>query len=265
MADGGVGGSRAPKRRAWLTRNNRLPWTPEDVATLVREWGELSPRTLREKLGRTAGAIARKAWDLRLPDHAAAEGCVTAHVACRRLGIHHPTLRALLRECGIDEGRAAPLRLAPARYRHRSIDAVAAGDLLAVRDARTITLGAWCSREARCCQHVRRRAVRFGVLQRAAVARGPLLRYPVAMLESVIAATPPYAPPGGPWLDLWRAVLALPSLSCAPWVVALAAWDLGHERAPAWVEHLPTSVVALARSLAHLPDATTPTERNPRA
>lgn len=264
MADGGVGGSQPKKRRAWVTRNNKRPWTPEDAATLAREWGELAPRTLREKLGRTAGAIARKASNLRLPSHVSAVGGVAADAACRALGVFPSTLYALLRECGIDEGRAAPLRSAPARYRHRSIDVVAAGDLLAVRDARTITLGAWCSRESRCCQHDRRRASRYGVLQRAAVARGPLLRYPVAMLQSVIAETRPRCAPQGPWLDLWRAVLALPSLPCAPWVVALAAWDLGHEQAPAWVEHLPPPVVALARTLARLPDAAAPTERTPR-
>lgn len=53
----------------------------------------------------------------------------------------------------------------------------------------------------------------------------------------------------GPWLDLWRAVLALGDIPCAPWVMALAAWDIAHGGAE-WFEHLPQPVATIARRVA---------------
>lgn len=237
-------------RTTKATRRNGLRWRNAERASLLRRWGTLSKRAMRAQFGRTSGALALEARALDLPPLSAAAGRRTASVACRALGVWHDTLYRLLRECGIGEGLGAPLREAPAAYRWRSVDPAAAGDLLAVRDARTLTLVAWSSSRGRCAPHDRRRAGRYGVILRPERPRAEHARYPVEMLDAVVAGTPARAEPSGPWVELWRAVLAMSPRPCAPWALALAAWDLARGPSPAWVGHLPPKVRKAALSLA---------------
>lgn len=250
MADGHVP-ARPPRRprTSKATRRNGLHWTAAERADLARRWGAMEGRRLRERFGRTAGALLSEARKLGLPSQPEARGGVSANEACRTLNVNHPTLYALLRECGLGDRAASPLRASEGAFQARSVDVAAAGDLFAVRDARTLTLGAWCSREGRCRQHDRKRLERSGLLARAG---SKFQRYPVALLEAALGSLGPRGRPSGPWVDLWRAAVDVARPPYATWCLALAAWDLASARAPAWVDHLPGVVVRRARALARL-------------
>ncbi len=237
-------GSKAPPA---VLRRHKCLWTPEEDALLTREWGELAERSLRQKLGRSANALLIRARELGLPSQAQGRTLVTH--ACRNIGVWHDTLYRLLDECGLRAEDAAPLRPAGTRgeTRHLAIDADAAEVLLAVRDARTQWLATWSRSVDRCTVSDFNRFVRFGLRPPT----GGHVRYPIALMEE--ASRPRWRDrPTGPWCDLWRRVIATPDLPTAPWVAALAAWDLAHadDAGRAWIEHLPLRARDLAAELA---------------
>ncbi len=230
-----------------VLRRNKCLWTPEEDALLTREWGELAERSLREKLGRSANAILLRARFLNLPPQAQGRTLVTH--ACRDIGLWHDTLYRLLDECGLRAEDAAPLRPAGTRgeTRHLAVDADAAAALLALRDARTQRLATWARSVDRCPVSDFNRLTRFGLRP----ATGGHVRYPIALLEE--ASRPRWRDrPTGPWCDLWLKVIARTDLPTAPWVVALAAWDLVHadDAGRAWIEHLPLRARDIAAELA---------------
>lgn len=89
----------------------RTHWTSEEVLTLRREWGEVSQRTLRQKLrGRSWIAIQWKAYSLgikRCP-----QGHVSLTALARRFGVERPMLRTILTERGVRLFRAYGTRRA---------------------------------------------------------------------------------------------------------------------------------------------------------
>lgn len=99
----------------------RRRWTAEEVRTLLLEWGEVSPRTLREKLpGRTWLAIyeqATKVMGLAPPQ----QEMVSLGAAARRAGFSHQKLRSILERRGveIEQYRSGSVgeRRSQARYR----------------------------------------------------------------------------------------------------------------------------------------------------
>jgi hypothetical protein len=214
---------------------------------LRARWGEDGARTLTRKLRRSETAIYQRARDLGLPSQS--QGRTPVAAACRAVGVCHDTLYRLLAECGMRPHPAAPVRQHPrksAHYRKLVVEQDAVEALLTVRDRRTLRLCEWARRAGACPTATLYRVRRAGAVPEG----GGHVRYPVDLLEEVDLARGRQAA-SGPWLDLWRAVIASPKLPCAPWVLALAAWDFAHEAtAPAWVEHLPQGVVALARHLA---------------
>ena len=243
MADG------CPPRPSCRARR----WTAADDRLLRDRWGEDSARTLKAKLGRTETALYQRARARALGLPAQSQGRTLVSRACRRVGLWHDTLYRLLAECGMRPMRAAPVRQHPREgcYRRLVVDLDAVEALITLRDRRTNRLFEWARTEDVGGIGLLYRMRRAGAVPRG----GGYVRYPVDLLVEVDRARGRTVA-SGPWLDLWRRVIAAASLPCAPWVVALAAWDLAHEETPpAWVEHLPQKVAALARRLARRPTA----------
>lgn len=249
MADGHAPSARpaAAPRRARPPRRARRPWTAAEDRLLRDRWGEDSARTLTRKLGRSETAIYQHAYELKLPPQAQGRTLVTR--ACRAVGVWHDTLYRLLDECGMRAAPAAPVRQHPGdatHYRKLVVEQDAVGDLLAVRDGRTLRLFEWARHAGVCGVAALHRMRKAGAIPPG----GGHVRYPVGVLEEVDRARRGAAA-SGPWLDLWRRVIAVDDAPCSPWVAALAAWDLSHgPPAPPWVEHLPQGVASLARRLA---------------
>ena len=136
----------------------------------------------------------------------------------------HDTLYRLLAECGLH-----PSRMALVRQRQVStggspvlaVDLDAAEALIGVRDRRTVRMFEWARSEGVCGVALLYRLRKAALKPQSA----GQVRYPIELLAEVDKARGGAAP-AGPWVDLWRAVLAVPDLPCAPWVVALAARDL---------------------------------------
>lgn len=92
-------------------------WTPEETATLVREWGDCRKRTLTARLpGRTWTAICQRAYAMGLPSRD--QGRVALRVLVARFGCHHAQLRTVLEAAGVPvrrvqspaAGRRGPVR-----------------------------------------------------------------------------------------------------------------------------------------------------------
>lgn len=219
-------------------------WTRDEVVILRREWGEVGERTLRAKLpGRTARAIYAKASDLGLPPQS--DGRESLEAAARRLGVDELAVRKLVAEGGFTLGLAAPLAARERRYARRAVDADALEVLLHLRDLRCTTSSAWDT------EHGLSRSVTASRVRRAGLpvrrAPGGRVYVPAAVLAEVHAGRP------GAACELWRrAVDVAREVSCAPWVLHLAATDLrdGGDAAE-WVAlWLPQRVEAAARELA---------------
>jgi hypothetical protein len=60
------GRTRASSSRTSTKRRRKKRYTSEEVSTLAREWGEVMPRTLCQKLGRTWSALREKATKMGL-------------------------------------------------------------------------------------------------------------------------------------------------------------------------------------------------------
>lgn len=220
-------------------------WTPREDKLLRDRWGEDVGRTLARKLRRTETSIYQRAQRLGLPPQM--QGRASVARACAKLGVWHDTLYRLLAECGMRPQRAALVRQHPReakRYRLLAVDPDAAEALLAVRDRRTLRLSEWAERAGVCSVSVLHRLRKAGLVPAA----GGHVRYPVALLDEVDRARG-RAVASGPWVDLWRAVLSLAGLPCAPWAAALAARDVAAGDV-AWTEHLPQAVAAVAGRLA---------------
>ncbi len=229
-------------------RKSKHRWTPEDDAYLAREWGELTERTMRQHLGRSKKALILRAWRLGLPRQS--QGKVHVKKASVRVGIDRGTLQLILAECGLRVEDAAPVSLAPTRagFRQKVVDVDAVAALTVTRDTRTLTLTAWARLNGGYWSTTTRRFARLGLRPAGG---GDNLRYPIALMDEIAedGASPDA---GGPWRDLWRRVIATPDLPTAPWVAALAAWDLAHadDAGRAWIEHLPLRARELAAELA---------------
>lgn len=83
-----------------MSRAARLPWSPREDNILRLEWGELSPRVLREKLpGRTWAAIKLRAARLRLGSPA--RGRISVAEAARKAGFARQTMLQILANYGV--------------------------------------------------------------------------------------------------------------------------------------------------------------------
>lgn len=217
-------------------------WTREELTTLRREWGELTERTLRQKLpGRTLLAIYSKARALRLPPQS--DGRAGFEQASRRLGVDELAVRKLVAEVGMTLGHAAPISPRSRRFVRREVDADALDALLRHRDLRCTTSGAWDT------AHGLSRSVTASRMRRAGVplrdAPGGRVYVPALVFAEVHAGHP------GAACELWRRAVDVARVThCAPWVLHLAATDLragDGEWVGLW---LPQRVEAAARELA---------------
>lgn len=218
-------------------------WTREELTTLRREWGELGARTLREKIpGRTLAAIYAKARELGLPPQS--DGREGIRPAARRLGIDDLAVRKLIGEAGMTLGHAAPISVRPRRFAWRAVDADALEVILRQRDLRCTTAHAWDTEHGLTRSVTASRARRAGLPLRAE--RGGRVYVPSAVFAEV------HRFELGTACELWRrAVEVAREVSCAPWVLHLAATDLRDGGDAEWVAlWLPQRVEAAARELA---------------
>jgi hypothetical protein len=100
------------------------PWTPEQSALLIREWGELSSRGLREKLSPHSWiAIRARAKRLGLP-MGVPQGRATVHRMEELFGFDEKTIRALLERAGLAARLSYPSQGRPPRspWRHYDLE-----------------------------------------------------------------------------------------------------------------------------------------------
>lgn len=224
-------------------------WTPEEDATLRRLWGTVGTKPMRAALpGRTLVAIYGRAKALRLP--AQSTGLTSVKAAGDHLGITGWAVQRLAAECGLRLELRAPVqskrRGARATVRHAGVDLDQIEELYRAR-LRCVSHAGYERARGLSPETVRRALLRAGVPSGAS--RGTLCRVPEGVLDEVVAERP------GPWCTLWRRVLAVEDRPCAPWLLAIATWDIreAHEgRGDAeWTElWLPGAVRAAARELA---------------
>jgi len=228
------------RRRAKPAPRRGYDWTAEEDALLCREWGEISGDTLSGKLGRSELACLLRAKVLGLPPQTS--GRESVKVVAQRLGVTGWALLALLRECGVPP---RPLHLVTETQRRqnpkRGVDPLLADELFTLRMQRAVSLHTWD----------RARGVAYGTAGRLLVRhgfsvsrRGKILRAPEALLDEMHKHGP------GPWAHLWRLVLAMPERPCAPWFLALAAWDLAADNSKPEGEQDPALWARWALSLA---------------
>lgn len=222
-------------------------WTAAEDAILRREWSELGARSLRRVLpGRTSCAIALRGRALGLPPQAQGRDSVSS--AARALGMDYRQTRRLAREAGMRLDPLVPVPVARRTYPKREADAEALAAILRQRDARTQAARAWDLARGASHDTSRRRMMRAGLS--VGVTQGQRGRVPEALLDELAAGVV-----DGPWCELWRRVLAAQDRPCAPWLLALAAWDIREAAAgrgdAEWTElWLPCAVRAAARELA---------------
>lgn len=224
-------------------------WTTTEDAILRREWGELGARSLRQILpGRTACAAALRGRVLGLPPQGQGRDSVSS--AAVALGLDYGQVRDLARDAGMRLDPLVPVPVARRAHPKREADAEALAEILRQRDGRTQTARAWDRAHGASHDTSRRRLARAGLS--VGVTQGQHGRVPEGLLAEVERGE------RGPWCDLWRRALATDPRPCAPWLLALAAWDLravAEGRAPReaaeWVGlWLPCAVRAAARQLA---------------
>ncbi len=236
-------------------RRHRQRWTPAEDALLLREWGELSSRVLRERLGRTGMAILARAKDLGLPPASARAAPLSE--AGRRLGISGITAQRFAESCGIRlDRRACCVVRETCSVLRLGCDVDQLEALYAQRVRRVLSVGEWCRSRGRDQSTQGRRLRAAGIASQ----RGARLRalYPEALLDEVS-----HHGRRGRWVTLWRAIQGLDRLPCEPWLLALAAVDIAAAgRAPEgaagdaaraaaeWTEHLPQGPLTLATRLA---------------
>lgn len=79
----------------------RYPWTSEELALLVREWGAIGARALLRKLRPHSWiAIRRKAVRLGLPS-GIPQGCASLEALAKRAGISRTPFARILEESGV--------------------------------------------------------------------------------------------------------------------------------------------------------------------
>lgn len=236
----------APTKPASRRRQN-AHWTPEEDAALRLLWGHNGARTLREKLGRTELAIAKRAKLLRLPSQS--QGLVPVGTACKRLGMWHDTLYRLLSECGLAPELKSPVReRASTHYRQLVVELDQAEALLRQRDTRTTMTGAWAVRVGARCISVARLLQRRGLYppQR----KGREARIPTGVYEEAYASGRGGRLGLGPWCAAWSAALRVSDSPCAPWLLTLIAHDLLTGAASReWIEWASQSAVAVAHEI----------------
>lgn len=110
------------KRAQVLGVISRPIWTVAEDNILRREWGEVGPRSLREKLpGRKWSAIVWRAKDLGLPSPK--QGRVALSVAARAAGFSHYLMLNILETEGVRVERyAGGLHAQHRREQHRVVD-----------------------------------------------------------------------------------------------------------------------------------------------
>jgi hypothetical protein len=118
-------------------------WTQAEVDVLLREWGEVSERTLRAKLpGRTWDGIAQQARKHGLP--APSRGLVSVQAAAKHIGLHRLTLLRILKLARIQvvqHVRGSTLNpKRQGRYRWLRVDLVRAVKAVEAYDRRRATL-----------------------------------------------------------------------------------------------------------------------------
>lgn len=232
-------------KSAHTRRNHGRPWTPEHDRLLRRNWGA-SERLLRDLLGRTAPAIRARASALRLGSQS--RGLVAVSVASQRLGLSKAGLETVLREFGVRVDLRAPVpqKWFARAYRHRVVELDQVEELFAQRERRTTTQQGWCVEHGRADAWLGPRLARLGVPSGAA--RRARHRVPIGVFDEVAAGAP------GRWCAVWRAALASAAERpvCAPWLLALIAWDLALPEGPAdWIEPFaPTGARQRARLIA---------------
>lgn len=246
--------SAAPRNR----RRHRCHWTAEEDLYLVREWGEISTRLMRQRLGRTALAILTRAQVLGLPapTHCSGAGEPMARAA-ERLGVDVVTVNRFARDCGVRCDRLARVSIREVvRSVRRGCDVDQLEALFAQRIKRVVTIRAWCG------AHPDTNTTTVGRRLSAAGVRTKGQRYRMLLPEQLLDEVMRHSKRGR-WVTLWRAIQALDRLPCEPWLLALAAVDIAAAgRAPEgpagdaaraaaeWTEHLPQGPLHLATRLA---------------
>lgn len=143
-----------PRRKAKRGSRHRLAWTAEENATLIREWGELTPRALLRKIpGRSWAAVLSHAKDTLRLEMGVPQGEVTLTEAARRLGFYSAiTVRKLAERQGVMvRTHPRPLTIGPKRAPHRCVD--------------WDDIQAACAREVRGLESVRSAAIARGLTQ----------------------------------------------------------------------------------------------------
>lgn len=224
-------------------------WTREEEKILRSEWAEMSGRTLRKKLpGRTACAIAMHGAKLGLPCQSQGKHSISG--AARVLGFDYDSTARFISEVGARADALVPVPVTRRRTPKRAApDVEILGVLLHQRDTRTMPARTWDKARGHTPDVTRRRLRNVGLS--IGVSQGQTGRLPEGLLAELEAAG--FGRRGdGPWARLWREVLALADRPCAPWLLALAAWDLRQDPATEWVEAMPQGPLVAARRLAGL-------------
>lgn len=136
----------SPVRRRKPSRS-RLPWSPDENATLTREWGEVCPRVLRKLLpGRSWIAILVHAKDVLRLDMGLPQETVSLTEAAHLCGYYSAkTVRKLAERHGIAVRlHPRPLSTGAKKSPRRCVDRVAILDACAAetRDTETVRAAA---------------------------------------------------------------------------------------------------------------------------
>lgn len=238
-------------------RRHHQHWTREEDALLIREWGEVSTRILRERLGRTAVAILSRSRALGLPAPSHCSGDSLTDAA-RRLGVDTTTALRFARDCGVRCDRLARVSIRETvKVMRRGCDLSQLEILYRERLRRCVSIRGWCQSHPAAgatTTTVGRRLAAAGIRTRGQRRRTIL---PEELLNEVMYRSRPR------WVTLWRAIQELEGVSCESWLLALAAVDIAAAgRAPEgpagdaaraaaeWTEQLPQGPLTLATRLA---------------
>ena len=94
---------RAMARRGIGSAQPHRPWTDDDIALLIRMWGEYGNRLIARRTGRTVKAVEARARLLGL--NAAKAGKYSLTAAAERLGYHPQQVKDAAKRCGVKPRR----------------------------------------------------------------------------------------------------------------------------------------------------------------
>jgi hypothetical protein len=162
------------------------PWTANQVALLVREWGELGARSLVAKLRpHTWTAVRQKAIALRLP-LGVPQGRATANQLSKLLGIDRGSVGPLMEQLGVAARNAYPGRAGAKRCQRKHYNIAEAVDAFRAHEALE------SSADAARRLHANRSTLRLRAI-RAGLLTGPRAKLTPEQWNA-LAAVPRYTP-----------------------------------------------------------------------